>query len=106
MRLPKTWENRQYGTECSALITHADILPTLVTAAGGVPPENCDGRDLIALARGRKRRRTLCYCRHRARSIESLNYLAITDGNWKYIYYPEGACRAIFRFTTGSTRIN
>lgn len=95
MRLPKTWENRQYGTECSALITHADILPTLVTAAGGVPPENCDGRDLIALARGEKEGAPYVIAAT-GRSIESLNYLAITDGNWKYIYYPEGAAEQFF----------
>lgn len=77
----------------------ADILPTLVRAAGGTVPEETDGLDLIALARGgaevtRKYIESTCSVVNG--SNENPDYLALTDGKWKYIWYPEGSAEQLF----------
>ena len=95
LRLPKAWEDRRYGSRCDALVTHADILPTFVRAAGGTPPERCDGHDLVGLARGETPGPAYVTAAT-GQSPGALNYLAITDGQWKYIYYPEGAAEQLF----------
>ena len=96
VRLPKSWEQRGHGTTCPALATHGDILPTVVAAAGGTPPAECDGQNLIAVARGEAQPR---------RYLDAVigggfAYQAITDGRWKYMYYPEGAHEQLFDIET------
>ena len=102
MRMPSSWDNRCHGTQVATPVTHADILPTLLKAAGGEPPADTDGQDLVAVARGE----------HESprRYLEGMNgpgptgkdlrldciYLAITDGSWKYIWYPEGSAEQLF----------
>lgn len=102
MRLPSSWDNRCHGTQVTTPVTHADILPTLLRAAGGEPPADTDGQDLVAVARGE----------HEAprQYLEAMNgpgptgkdlhldfvYLALTDGRWKYMYYPEGPAELLF----------
>ena len=34
MRMPSSWDNRCHGTQVATPVTHADILPTLLKAAG------------------------------------------------------------------------
>ncbi len=105
LRLPQSWPDRRHGDICDSPITLADILPTLL-AAGGTscePPsdeaaEPGNGRDLIALARGeaepRRYLESVSSCTGASR--EEVDYLALTDGRWKYIWYPEGACEQLF----------
>jgi len=95
LRMPKTWKRRCHGDRVSTPVTHADILPTLVSAAGGRLPDNVDGQDLVALARGdlENPRR---YLEAMAAQYSECEYLAITDGRWKYIWYPEGAAEQLF----------
>lgn len=99
LRLPHAWENRCNMTTASTPVTHADILPTLVSAAGGTPPENCDGVDLVGVAR--ETPDAPRYIDARADDgwptrNGAPKYLAITDGRWKFIHYPEGASKQLF----------
>ena len=90
---PRSWREHGLapGAATRSLATHADILPTLCRAAGGAPPEECDGQDLLAIARseieGRKYLEATC---------NNGQYFAITDGRWKYIFYPEGGQEQLF----------
>jgi arylsulfatase A-like enzyme len=102
LRLPKSWENRCHGTENRQLVTHADILPTLLAAAGGTIPDAVDGQDLIALARG-ELAEPRKYLEATSKTVE---YFAITDGRWKYIYYPEGAVEHLFDIQTDPSELN
>jgi arylsulfatase A-like enzyme len=95
LRLPKSWEDRRHGTTVSAPVTHADILPTLVAAAGGQPPDGIDGQNLIALARGQLPGPRQ-YLEGIGPSGGKYDYVGITDGRWKYIWYPEGAAEQLF----------
>ncbi|MCX7805866.1 MAG: sulfatase-like hydrolase/transferase [Planctomycetota bacterium] len=93
IRPPKSW-GIPPGTVSDALVTHADILPTLAAAAGVSPPPECDGMDLLALLRGSTApRRYLHAVGGRAGSPA---YMGVTDGRWKYIYYPEGPAEQLF----------
>ncbi len=101
LRMPQSWDNRRHGTIVDAPITHADILPTLVSVAGGDPPENSDGQDLLALARGeldcpRQYLEGMSGPRWPQAERIPCVYLAITDGRWKYIWYPEGPTEHLF----------
>ena len=98
LRLPKSWSARHHGETCPALATLADLLPTLVTAAGGTPPPGVEGLDLLAVARGQAAPRE--YLEGMSGLCGECDYLAITDGRWKYIYYPEGACEQLFDLET------
>ena len=101
LRMPQSWENRRHGTTVDSPITHADILPTLVGVAGGTQPSDSDGQDLVSLARGE--------LEHPRRYLEAMSgprwpqaeripcvYMALTDGQWKYIWYPEGPTEQLF----------
>ena len=91
LRLPQSWDDRRHGTVSSDLVTHADILPTLLAAAGGEARADVDGVDLTALARGR-----LESSRDYLEATMAGSYWAITDGTWKYMFYPEGGAEQLF----------
>ncbi len=96
MRLPRSWEPRLHGTTSDALVTLADILPTVVRAAGGEPPEAADGQDLVAVARGEHPAPRDALFGACGSGDPIKHYYAITDGRWKYIHYTEGPCEQLF----------
>jgi len=94
MRLPQSWSDRCCGMVNDSLVCLADVLPTVLTAAGGTPPDGLDGQDLVALARGQAQPRDYIEA---MTPVERPNaYAGITDGRWKYIYYPEGPSEQLF----------
>jgi len=92
LRLPKSLENRCHGEVVGTPVTHADILPTLLAAAGGTPGEEIDGQDLTAMARGE----LASPRRYLEATVRGDMYHAITDGRWKYIHYAEGGTEQLF----------
>jgi arylsulfatase A-like enzyme len=86
------------GTVSSAPVTLADILPTLLACAGGDIPLDCDGKNLLPLLKKVNTK----IDKAQPRMIDSLSkingqeYAAITDGRFKYIYYPEGRAEQFF----------
>lgn len=92
LRLPQSWQNRQHNTTCEHPVTLADILPTFVRAAGGTPPADADGQDLVAVARGEiPQPRKYVHA-----TMSNHPYVALTDGKWKYIWYPQGPTEQLF----------
>lgn len=102
LRLPRSWGEDRVGLTEDALVTHCDILPTCVRAAGGKVPAWSDGHDLLALVRGesgQSRRYLDGYWLENAYWQDDYpqpDYLSITDGDWKYIWYPEGGREQFF----------
>jgi arylsulfatase A-like enzyme len=103
LRPPRSWDRRAQGTTVGDLATLADILPTLVTAAGGTPSADCDGQDLLAAARGEldQPRRHLEFLlggapalTRGARPLPAS--IGLTDGRWKYLWYPQGGAEQLF----------
>ena len=99
LRLPKSWPDRHADERNAALVTHSDLMPTLIAAAGGSPPDGLDGRDLIAMVRdpGMPRRRWIVGgCVAAYHNPAQPDYLALTDATTKYIWYPEGGTEQLF----------
>lgn len=99
IKLPKSRPGRISGETIDSLVTHADIMPTLLNAAGGKPGDKTDGIDLIDLACGNVApRHSLVFSTAGRDENEKqfLRFLAITDGRWKYIYFPEGPAEQLF----------
>lgn len=97
LRLPHNWDNRRHGTKHDGLVTLADILPTVVAAAGG-QASDVDGQDLGALARGEIESRPFLEATNG--SLEEPGYCGIFDGRWKYIWYPVGGSEQLFDLDT------
>jgi len=97
LRLPCGDERLERGSVSDQLVTGSDILPTMVCAAGG-RADGCDGRDIIAVEQKKNEGRA-----HQfgvlASDAPALDYMAITDGRWKYIYYPEGDQTQLFNLS-------
>jgi arylsulfatase A-like enzyme len=85
-----------HGSTHAGLTCLADILPTCVAAAGGEPPAGIDGRDLLAILRGEARPRTYLEATAHNAPKEPNWYYAITDGRWKYTWFPEGGIEQLF----------
>ncbi len=110
VRLPQSWEDRHHGQQCAALADLSDILPTLLKAAGGDVPAEINGMDLVGVARGQIPPRD--YLEGMVAGVGQPQggvnfiaqwgtfYQAITDGQWKYIWYPEGGCEQLFNIET------
>ena len=97
LRMPKSWGRRMHGTTVDVPVTFADILPTVLQAANGeepiAVPKHVDGMDLVALARGDiKEPRTYV----EVTCDEEPSYFGITDGRWKYTWFPEGSRELLF----------
>ena len=97
VRPPKSWGVTP-GQVSEALATHADVLPTLLAAAGGSKaPAGCDGLDLLSVLRGEAQpRRFLHGVAGRADAPGGPISMGVTDGRWKYLYYPEGPAEQLF----------
>ncbi len=102
LRLPKSWEERRYGERVKTLTSLADVLPTLVTAAGGQVPEGIDGQDLRAVLRGEiaPRAYLLALASWSHPEPQGAQHLSLTDGRWKYMWYPEGPAEQLFDLET------
>ncbi len=97
VRPPRSWANRLHGTTVKTPVSHCDILPTLVRAAGGEPPADVDGLDLVALARG-ELKNPRCYVVGQCgwHGGAQGGWTGITDGELKYIWFPEGGYEHFF----------
>jgi N-sulfoglucosamine sulfohydrolase len=68
------------NTRTGAMVSWVDLLPTLLEAAGGQPPQGLDGRSFLAVLQGKRRN-------HRDRIFTTHS----GDGNWNV--YPARALR-------------
>ena len=99
LRLPKSFKGRRFGERVGHLVTHSDILPTVLAAAGGQTPADCDGENLLDYLDGR--------LKNPRRYVDGtvgdilgeqpwVYYLGITDGQFKYMWFPEGGSEQLF----------
>jgi arylsulfatase len=105
LRMPKQWDNRCHGQVVDSIATMADLLPTVLTAAGGQVPDYVDGQDLIGIAQGGLEHPRQ-YLLAMSSQYSDCDYLAITDGKWKYIWYPEGPVEQLFDLNTDPYELN
>lgn len=135
LRPPKAWREELNSSglwmpeRVDTPVSLADIVPTLVGAAGGEPPKAVDGIDVwdrLVLRDSRSSDDALGavdvdgaagnvaagdlggaagagagtrYVIGTGAYETECDYFAITDGRWKYIYYTEGAVEQLFDLT-------
>lgn len=106
---PRQWGEAHHGRTVDQPVTHTDILPTCLAAAGDADAAGGegDGQDLLALVRGdlaRPRRYVDGICETNPPSKPAAASLrawaGLTDGRWKYIWYPEGGLEQLFDLHT------
>lgn len=83
MKLPVGWEGPR-GTRCEAPISHMDIMPTCLQAAGLPIPDTVEGSSLLPLAQGRETPwRDYVHGEHNW----PLGLQYVTDGKEKFIWH-------------------
>jgi arylsulfatase len=97
---PDGWERGLYGTRTDALATHADLLPTILAEVGGEVPGDVDGVDLTAVVEGRAPAREYLEMQIGPDPECGLANVSITDGRWKYCWFPEGSYEHLFDMET------
>jgi arylsulfatase A-like enzyme len=99
VRLPRSWDDRRPGTVVRTPVSLADVMPTIIAAAGGGCGDGVDGLDLAEIARGRAPEGPR-YAECTSDAGGPPAFWGITDGRWKYIWYPEGAREQLFDLET------
>lgn len=100
LRPPRSWDV-ETGVEVPRAVTLADVLPTLVEAAGGTrtPSLSGAGESLLPLVFGNgsdeSRYIDGMSAGYHADAAEPV-WIGLTDGVWKYIWYPEGPSEQLF----------
>jgi arylsulfatase A-like enzyme len=94
LRLPKDHHNDHANRVDNRLVTLADIYPTLVSAAGGIPDSSVYGQNLLDLINEKADSRKAVVALQGPPG--DAQHLSITDGRWKYMYYPEGPSEQLF----------
>lgn len=94
MRLPQTQQKGRSGRVEKHLVTLADIYPTLLAVAGGKPDSETHGHNLLDLVESGIALRETVLAVQGPKSEPQ--HLSITDGQWKYMYYPEGPSEQLF----------
>ncbi len=78
------------GLRLESLVQPADLLPTLLEAAGAAPPDGLEGQSLLALLRGESWRREVAVsCPHRGQPT-------LTTDRWSLVYQPGGRAAQLF----------
>lgn len=93
---PDGFNRRLAGKRNDVLATHADLLPTILAEAGGEIPDDLDGIDLTAVAEGRQPGREYVDMQIGPDPQAARAAVSITDGRWKYCWYPEGPAEQFF----------
>ena len=100
MRLPRSWDKRGCGTEIDTPVTHADILPTLLAASGSKKEKARDGMNLINLHQGNienpREYLEMSDSHWGSTAPDMPSSIGLTDGHWKYLWYPEGGYEQLF----------
>lgn len=94
LRLPQTTDAPPTNQTREDLITLADIYPTLIQAAGGEIPEGCIGNSLLDVISHKYPTRK--YVVSVSGPAGQTEQISITNGTWKYLYYPEGTEEQLF----------
>lgn len=93
LRLPRDMDEKYFGITQSNPVTHADILPTLVSLAGGEVPKDTDGQNLLDIIENKTEPREYI---EMVSKMDLLESIGITDGKYKYIWYPEDESEQLF----------
>ena len=79
------------GTACDAFASGSiDIARTILTAAGIPAPDSFIGHDLLAMAAGESRPRSVAYAQYFGTESGAYSCRMIRDDRFKFVYHPVG----------------
>lgn len=92
VRPPNGWRHHRPGRIVREPVCLADVLPTLVSAAGGRVDtlDKVDGVDVLDGGQRESRRYVVGV------GGANVRQAAITDGRWKYLWFPQGGREQLF----------
>lgn len=96
LRLPPTAPWSSSDRTVDDLVCLVDIYPTLLGAAGIDVPADVDGVNMLPAVREVRTPKPRWVVSVFATDVEHCYQLAITDGRWKYLWFPEGAAEQLF----------
>ncbi|MFC5647792.1 arylsulfatase [Paenibacillus solisilvae] len=100
VRLPKSL-GKPSCKRIDAPVLLQDIMPTILEAVGAEIPETVDGVSLLGLIRGEKTERSYIHGEHSTCYSEEQEMQYLTDGKWKYIWFPRIGTEQLFNLTNG-----
>jgi arylsulfatase len=104
VRLPKAMRSAQDQVLRAVVdqpVCLQDIMPTILDGAGITVPETVDGSSLLPLIRGERIRwwRDFVHGEHSWCYSEEQEMQYLTDGRWKYIWFPRLGTEQLFDLT-------
>ena len=97
---PDGFNRRLAGKRTNTLANLADLLPTILSEVGGDIPGDIEGIDLTAVVEGRQPGRKYTDMQFGPGPETGRAVVSITDGRWKYCWYPEGPAEQLFDMQT------
>jgi uncharacterized sulfatase len=79
-------EQIKAGSTTDAMVSFLDILPTLIEAGGGKPPENLDGKSFLGVLQGKTQQ-------HSDEIYFSYTGVIVSENKWQTVPYPSRAIR-------------
>lgn len=107
VRLPQTWGHAERGQVRDEVVEMRDVMPTVLDAVGISIPDTVQGRSMLPLMRGQQSQwRSWLHGEHVNCYSEEQAMQYLTDGRWKYIYFPYLGTEQLFDLTDdpGETR--
>lgn len=104
--LPKSWgENVQ--ERAAAPVCLQDVMPTILDACGVEIPDTVDGKSVLPLMRGEiEKTREFVHGEHSASYAPGNEMQYLTDGKWKYIWFPRTNQEQLFHLETDRYEAN
>jgi choline-sulfatase len=98
--LPKNWgENVRERSDAPVCLQ--DVMPTILDACGAPIPETVDGRSVLPVMRGEiEKTREYVHGEHSASYSANNEMQYLTDGKWKYIWFPRTGQEQLFHLET------
>lgn len=100
VRLPTGWKET-VQSRAAAPVCLQDVMPTVLDACGVAIPETVDGRSVLPVMRGEKEKvREFVHGEHSTCYAEENEMQYLTDGQWKYIWFPRADREQLFDLKT------
>ena len=98
--LPKLWQST-VQPRAQAPVCLQDVMPTILEACGAPIPATVDGKSVLPLMRGETAGwREFVHGEHGANYAPETEMQYLTDGQWKYIWFPRADAEQLFHLET------
>ncbi len=104
LRAPRGWEGVIPARRYEKPVSLVDVLPTLISAAGGRVPEQADGVSLLPALEGDDPVEDRIF--HGEIGGEKRRHHCLADGRYKYMWFRLGGCEYLFDLKEDPNEVN